>query len=69
MINKEVLECAKKQIRFIAAENNFTLIEGLEMEIRIEFPSGKSLKLADSEIEYQAKAYLQDLIEQIENNY
>lgn len=53
---------AMKQLTLIGAENNFTPIAD-DIGISIEFPSGRNLRLSDSEIIYQAEEFLQSQIE------
>lgn len=53
---------AMKQLILIGAENNFKPIAD-DKGIYIEFPSGRNLRLSDSEVIYQAEEFLQSQIE------
>jgi len=59
---------AEKNLSWIGEEEGFkTLI--LDTSLHIEFKSGKTLELSDTEIEYQAIEYLKRQISYIQNNF
>jgi hypothetical protein len=64
----EILQYAQKQINMTGAEDGIKAIilsDGKENSLYIEVASGKSYKLSDSEISYQAQEYLESEIQSI----
>jgi hypothetical protein len=56
------IQYAIKQLTLIGKENGFTPIED-NLGIYIEFPSGRNLRISESEIIYQAEEFLKSEIE------
>lgn len=64
----EILQYAKKQINITGEEDGIKAIilsDGTQNNLYIEVASGKSYKLSDDEISYQAKEYLENEIQSI----
>lgn len=64
----EILEYAKKQINITGEEDGIKatiLSDGTQNNLYIEVASGKSYKLSESEISYQAQEYLESEIQSI----
>lgn len=64
----EILEYAKKQINITGEEDGIKatiLSDGTQNNLYIEVASGKSYKLSESEVSYQAQEYLESEIQNI----
>ena len=64
----EILQYAKKQINITGEEDGIKatiLSNGTENSLYIEVASGKSYKLSDDEVSYQAQEYLESEIQSI----
>ena len=64
----EILQYAKKQINITGEEDGIKatiLSDGTQNNLYIEVASGKSYKLSDDEISYQAQEYLESEIQSI----
>ena len=64
----EILQYAEKQINITGEEDGIKAIilsDGTQNNLYIEVASGKSYKLSDDEISYQAKEYLENEIQSI----
>jgi hypothetical protein len=64
----EILQYAQKQINITGAEDGIKatiLSDGKQNSLYIEVASGKSYKLSESEVSYQAQEYLESEIQSI----
>ena len=64
----EILKYAKKQIDITGEEDGIKAIilsDGKQNNLYIEVASGKSYKLSDDEVSYQAQEYLESEIQSI----
>lgn len=64
----EILQYAQKQINITGAEDGIKatiLSDGAQNNLYIEVASGKTYKLSDSEVSYQAQEYLESEIQSI----
>ena len=64
----EILQYAQKQINITGEEDGIKatiLSDGTQNNLYIEVASGKSYKLSESEISYQAQEYLESEIQSI----
>lgn len=64
----EILQYAQKQINITGAEDGIKatiLSDGKQNSLYIEVASGKSYKLSESEVSYQAQEYLESEIRSI----
>ena len=64
----EILQYAEKQINITGEEDGIKatiLSDGTQNNLYIEVASGKSYKLSESEISYQAQEYLESEIQSI----
>jgi hypothetical protein len=64
----EILQYAKKQIDITGEEDGIKAIilsDGKQNNLYIEVASGKSYKLSDDEVSYQAQEYLESEIQSI----
>lgn len=64
----EILQYAQKQINITGAEDGIKatiLSDGTQNNLYIEVASGKTYKLSDSEVSYQAQEYLESEIQSI----
>ena len=64
----EILQYAQKQINITGAEDGIKatiLSDGTQNNLYIEVASGKSYKLSESEVSYQAQEYLESEIQSI----
>jgi len=64
----EILNYAKKQIDITGEEDGIKAIilsDGKQNNLYIEVASGKSYKLSDDEVSYQAQEYLESEIQSI----
>ena len=64
----EILQYAKKQINITGEEDGIKAIilsDGTQNNLYIEVASGKTYKLSESEVSYQAQEYLESEIQSI----
>lgn len=64
----EILKYAEKQINITGAEDGIKatiLSDGTQNNLYIEVASGKTYKLSESEVSYQAQEYLESEIQSI----
>ena len=64
----EILQYAEKQINITGAEDGIKAIilsDGTQNNLHIEVASGKTYRLSDDEVSYQAQEYLESEIQSI----
>ena len=67
-MRSEILKYAQKQINITGEEDGIKAIilsDGTQNSLYIEVASGKSYKLSEDEIKYQAQEYLENEIQSI----